>query len=204
MEKILIVNDEPIICDNLKHILEEENYDTIVDRDGRNALNILKQESVDLVFLDLNLPEMSGLDILVRMKQWDPDLLVIIITGYASVASAVRALKLGAYDYIKKPFKADVIKLIVRLSLETQHLKREVSTLKKQTEDLLGDQALIAESPVFLEMLQQVREVARHSEYHGTHYRGNRHGKGLGRPNPSQPESTCGSAFFRDQLRGPA
>ncbi len=164
MERILIVDDEPFICDNLKRILEEENYATVVDRDGRNALNILKQETVDLVFLDLNLPEMSGLDILVKMKQWDPDLLVIVITGYASVESAVKALKLGAYDYIKKPFKADVIKLIVRLSLETQHLKKEVSTLKKQTEDLLGGQALIAESPVFLEMLQQVREVAYHSD----------------------------------------
>ena len=164
MEKILIVDDEPFICENLKRILEEENYSTVVDRDGRNALNIIKQETVDLVFLDLNLPDMSGLDILVKMKQWDPDLLVIIITGYASVESAVKALKLGAYDYIKKPFKADVIKLIVKLSLETQNLKREVSTLKKQTEDLLGGQALIAESPVFLEMLKQVREVAHHSE----------------------------------------
>lgn len=164
MEKILIVDDEPFICENLKRILEEENYATVVDRDGRNALNILKQEPVDLVFLDLNLPEMSGLDILVQMKQWDPDLLVIIITGYASVESAVKALKLGAYDYIKKPFKADVIKLIVKLSLETQTLKKEVNTLKKQTGDILGGQALIAESPVFLEMLKQVREVAHHSE----------------------------------------
>jgi two-component system, NtrC family, response regulator AtoC len=164
MEKILIVDDEPFICENLKRILEEENYATLVDRDGSKALNILKQETVDLVFLDLNLPNISGLDILVKMKQWDPDLLVIIITGYASVESAVKALKLGAYDYIKKPFKADVIKLIVRLSLETQNLKREVSTLKKQTGDLLGGQALIAESPAFLEMLKQVREVAQHSE----------------------------------------
>jgi DNA-binding NtrC family response regulator len=164
MEKILIIDDEPFVCDNLERILKEENYTTVVDRDGRKALNILKQEAIDLVFLDLNLPEMSGLDILVKMKQWDPELLVIVITSYASVASAVRALKLGAYDYIKKPFKPDVIKLIVRLSLETQHLKKEVITLKKQTEDLLGSQAMIAESPVFLEMMQQVREVARHSE----------------------------------------
>lgn len=164
MEKILIVDDEPFICENLKRILEEENYATVVDRDGSNAIDILKQESVDLVFLDINLPGISGLDILVKMKQWDPDLLVIIITGYASVESAVRALKLGAYDYIKKPFKADVIKLIVKLSLETQNLKRQVSTLKMQTEDIQGGQPLIAESPVFLEMFKQVREVAQHGE----------------------------------------
>ncbi len=84
MEKILIVDDEPFICENLKRILEEGNYDTVVDRNGSNALNILQQESVDLVFLDLNLFGMSGLDILVKMKQWNPDLLVIIITGFAA------------------------------------------------------------------------------------------------------------------------
>ena len=164
MEKILIVDDEPFICENLKRILEEEHYGTVVAGDGRTALKLLKGEMVDLVFLDLNLPDTTGLELLRQIKEWDPDLLVIIMTGYASVESAVEAIKMGAYDYIKKPFKADVIKLIVKLSLETQNLKREVNTLKKQHEDLLGDQSLIAESPLFREVLQQVREVAQHSE----------------------------------------
>ncbi|MHC1745472.1 MAG: sigma-54-dependent transcriptional regulator [Syntrophobacteraceae bacterium] len=133
-------------------------------RPVRPHLESLRANHVDLVFLDLNLPDMHGLDILKHIKTLDPDLLVIIITGYASVESAVEALKMGAYDYIKKPFKADVIKLIVRLALETQSLKREVHSLKKQHEGFLADQSVIAESRVFRDILQQVKEIARHAD----------------------------------------
>lgn len=164
MEKILIVDDESFICENLERILKEEHYHTSTAPDGRTALSFLKEEPVDLVFLDLNLPDTSGLEILRTIKELDPDLLVIIITGYASVESAVEALKMGAYDYIKKPFKADVIKLIVKLALEAQNLKKEVRCLKKQHEGILGEQPIIAESPVFRNILEQVREVARHAE----------------------------------------
>ncbi len=164
MEKILIVDDESFICENLERILGEEHYDTVVAQTGQAALESLRANQVDLVFLDLNLPDMHGLDILKHIKSFDPDLLVIIITGYASVESAVEALKMGAYDYIKKPFKADVIKLIVRLALETQSLKREVHSLKKQHEGFLADQAIIAESRAFRDILQQVKEVAKHAD----------------------------------------
>lgn len=164
MEKILIVDDEAFIRENLERILQEEQYATTSARDGKQALAFLKEEVFDLVFLDLKLPDISGLEILKKIKEYDPDLLVIIMTGYASVESAVDALKMGAYDYIKKPFKADVIKLIVKLALETQYLKREVRSLKKQHEGVLGSQAFIAESPALKETMQQVREVARLSE----------------------------------------
>jgi DNA-binding NtrC family response regulator len=164
MEKILIVDDEAFICENLERILQEEQYRTVAARTGQAAMDILKEEPVDLVFLDLNLPDTHGLDVLKRSKELDPDLLVIIMTGYASVESAVEALKLGAYDYIKKPFKADVIKLIVKLALETQALKREVHCLKKQHEGCLGEQPIIAESALFRDVLREVREVARHSD----------------------------------------
>jgi DNA-binding NtrC family response regulator len=164
MEKILIVDDEAFIRENLERILQEEQYATTSARDGKQALDFLKEEPFDLVFLDLKLPDVSGLEILKKVKEYDPDLLVIIMTGYASVESAVDALKMGAYDYIKKPFKADVIKLIVKLALETQYLKREVRSLKKQHEGVLGSQPFIAESPALQETMQQVREVARLSE----------------------------------------
>jgi two-component system, NtrC family, response regulator AtoC len=164
MEKILIVDDEAFIRENLDRILKEERYGTTIAQNGNEALAFLKEEPFDLVFLDLKLPDISGLDVLRTIKGSDPDLLVIIMTGYASVESAVEALKMGAYDYIKKPFKADVIKLIVRLALETQSLKREVRSLKKQHEGALGSQPFIAESPALNEILLQVREVARHAE----------------------------------------
>jgi DNA-binding NtrC family response regulator len=164
MEKILIVDDESFICENLERILKEEHYTTVIAQDGKSALAVLKEEAIDLVFLDLKLPDIPGLEVLKSIKETDPDLLVIVMTGYASVESAVEALKLGAYDYIKKPFKADVIKLIVKLALEAQSLKREVRSLKKQHEGLLGDCPLIAESQAFEEVLNQVREVAKHAE----------------------------------------
>ncbi len=164
MEKILIVDDESFICENLERILGEEGYRTAVAQSGRAALDILRTEPVDLTFLDLRLPDMDGLEVLKSARELDPDLLVIVMTGYASVESAVGALKMGAYDYIKKPFKADVIKLIVKLALETQNLKREVRWLKKEHEGLLGEQTIIAESRSFLDVLKQVREVARHGE----------------------------------------
>jgi DNA-binding NtrC family response regulator len=164
MEKILIVDDEPFICDNLERILKEEHYNTVVAQEGQAALEALGEKLIDLVLLDLKLPDIPGLEVLRKIKEVDPDLLVIIITGYASVESAVEALRMGAYDYIKKPFKADVIKLIVKLALEAQSLKREVRSLKKQHEGLLGGQSLIAESREFREVLNQVREVAKHHE----------------------------------------
>ena len=164
MEKILIVDDEPFICENLQRILQEEQYDTVVAQEGEVALRILENELIDLVFLDLNLPDLPGLEVLKRIKEEDPDLLVIIITGFASVESAVEALKMGAYDYIKKPFKADVIKLIVKLALETQNLRRQVRYLKKRHEELCGDEPIIAESELFRESLQQTQEIARHTD----------------------------------------
>jgi len=164
MEKILIVDDEVFLRENLDRILQEERYSTTTARNGKEALAFLQEGPFDLVLLDLKLPDFSGLEVLKTIKKSDPDLLVIIMTGYASVESAVEALKMGAYDYIKKPFKADVIKLIVRLALETQSLKREVRSLKKQHEGASGNRPFIAQSPAMKEVLQQVREVARHAE----------------------------------------
>lgn len=164
MKKILIVDDEDFIRQNLDRILKEEGYRTAIAKDGKEALDFLKEGSFDLVFLDLRLPDISGLEVLKTIKESDPDLLVIVMTGYASVESAVEALKSGAYDYIKKPFKADVIKLIVKLALETQSLKREVLSLKKQREGVLGSRPFIAESPAIRDVLMQVREVAKHAE----------------------------------------
>jgi DNA-binding NtrC family response regulator len=162
MERILVVDDEPFICENLERILSEEGYAVTVTSTGSEALELLSGEPADLVLLDLNLPDLSGLDVLKAAKERDPSLLVIVITGYASVESAVQAIKAGAYDYLKKPFKADAIKLIVKLALETQRLKREVDYLVGR-HGAEGD-PIVAESPEFRKVLDQVREVAKHSD----------------------------------------
>ena len=144
MEKILVVDDEAIIRNTLERILTEERYAVTSVSTGTDALSSLATSDVDLVLLDLNLPDVNGIEVLRQAKELDPDLLVIVVTGYASVESAVEALKLGAYDYIKKPFKADVIKLITRLAIEAQRLKKEVRLLRRRVKvpaapDIIAD-----------------------------------------------------------------
>ncbi len=161
MEKILIIDDEPIISESLGNIFREENYHVTSVSKGADGLVIVEKSHIDLVLLDLKLPDISGLKVLEKIKEIDPDLLVIIITGYSSVESAVQAIKLGAYDYIKKPFKADVIKLIARLALETQQLKRQVGNLQHRMGMPAGIN-IVAESDQMQQVLKQVKEIAKH------------------------------------------
>jgi DNA-binding NtrC family response regulator len=162
MEKILIVDDEAFIRENLERILAEDAYQLLSTDNGEEAVRLAGEEEIDLVLLDLNLGARSGLDVLRELRESDPELLVIIITGYGTVESAVEALKLGAYDYIKKPFKADAIHLIVRLALETQSLRREVRRLRREGKGELHAADMVGSSPLLLEVFRQIREVARH------------------------------------------
>jgi len=158
MEKILIVDDEAFIRENLERILAEDGYRSSSTDSPEDAVRIVAEEEISLVLLDLNLGSSSGLDVLRAMKEVDPDILVIIITGYGTVESAVEALKIGAYDYIKKPFKADAIHLIVKLALETQILRRKVKRLSKDEAGI----NMVGNSPELLQIFRQVREVAKH------------------------------------------
>ncbi|HKJ30094.1 MAG TPA: response regulator, partial [Desulfuromonadales bacterium] len=148
MERILIVDDEAFIRENLERILGEDGYHPYSTDNGNDAVKEVGEADVDLVFLDLNLGAESGLDVLRAMREVDPEVLVIIITGYGTVESAVEALKMGAYDYIKKPFKADAIRLIVKLALETQNLRREVRQLRRgsQSREASGDNLMVGSS----------------------------------------------------------
>lgn len=163
MDKILIVDDEAFIRENLERILTEDGYAPLSAASGAEAMQRLAEEEVDLVLLDLNLGSRSGLDVLRTMRELDPELLVIIITGYGTVESAVEALKLGAYDYIKKPFKADAIRLIVRLALETRSLRRELRHLRRTGIEVDGAaSSMVGASAALQQVLKQIREVAKH------------------------------------------
>jgi len=162
MERILIVDDEAFIRENIERILSEDGYQPISTETAESALKIFNEQEIDMVLLDLNLGSQSGLDVLRQLREVDPDVLVIIITGYGTVESAVEALKLGAYDYIKKPFKADAIRLIVKLALETQSLRREVRHLKRGGQGLLDSTDMVGNSPKLLEVYHQVQEIAKH------------------------------------------
>jgi len=158
MENILIVDDEAFIRENLERIISEDNYRPISTGSPEEAIQIVTEEEISLVLLDLNLGSHSGLDVLRAMREVDPEILVIIITGYGTVESAVEALKIGAYDYIKKPFKADAIHLIVKLALETQSLRRKVKRLSRDSDGI----NMVGSSPALLQIFQQIRDVAKH------------------------------------------
>ncbi|HEX9079388.1 MAG TPA: response regulator, partial [Desulfuromonadaceae bacterium] len=161
MEKILIIDDEAFIRENVERILGDQGYQVCAAASGGEAREIVAAEEVDLALLDLNLGTEDGINVLKSLKELDPDLLVIIITGYGSVESAVESLKLGAFHYMKKPFKADALRVIVKLALKTQTLRREVRNLKRSDGMLSGQMPILGRSQAFGNVVAQVREIAR-------------------------------------------
>ena len=162
MQRVLIVDDEELIRDSLKKSATEEGYEVFLSKNGKEALKFVEEVAVDLVLLDLKLPDMNGIDVLKRIKEIDEDLLVIIITGYASVESAVKAIKIGAYDYIKKPFKADSIKLILKLALDKLKLNREVQRLIKTQRKEYGVENIVGQSKNMKDVFHLLRKIVRH------------------------------------------
>jgi two-component system, NtrC family, response regulator AtoC len=161
MEKILIIDDEAFIRETVSRILSEDGYQVCQASNAGEAREQVTSGEIDLALLDLNLGSENGIDVLKILKELDPELLVIIITGFGSVESAVDALKMGAFHYMKKPFKADALRVIVKLALQTQTLKREVRNLKRADSCLPGRSPMIGRSRPFLEVIDQVREIAR-------------------------------------------
>lgn len=161
MEKILIIDDEAFIRENVERILNEEGYQVLSAEGGKKALELVSEEEVDLVLLDLNLGTENGIDVLRSLKEIDPDILVIIITGFGSVESAVDSLKMGAFHYMKKPFKADALRVIVKLALQTNSLKREVRAIRRGDLALFEKVPMVGASAIQKEIVRQAKEVAR-------------------------------------------
>src|SRR5512145_501444 len=164
MEKILIIDDEPFIRENVERILHEDGYQVLSAADGASACELVSAEEIDLVLLDLNLGKENGIEVLKEMKAIDPELLVIVITGYGSVESAVASLKLGAFHYMKKPFKADALRVIVKLALQTTSLKREVRAIRQGALEFFEKVPLVGVNSSLKEIIRQAREVARFAE----------------------------------------
>lgn len=142
-ETILVIDDELIMRDGCLRILSKEGWSVLTAENGQRGIEILRAgpEAVDVILLDLMMPGMSGMETLDQIKGIDPDLLVIVITGYATVESAVEAMKKGAYDFIPKPFTPDQLRIVVRRALERRSLQREAEFLRRERERSLKDVA---------------------------------------------------------------
>lgn len=117
-DNILVVDDEKGVCNILKKILVQDGYQVVTATSGARALTSLKKKPVDLVLLDIKMPGMDGIEMMRKLREFNKDVVVIILTAYGTLGTAREAMQLGAYDYITKPFDADFVKSMVREGLE--------------------------------------------------------------------------------------
>ena len=158
--KILAVDDEEIVLKSCRKILEGGGHEVFTALSGQEALDLLKKEPIDIVITDIKMPVMDGMEVLERVKKEYPDVLVIIITGYSTVQSAVQAMKLGAFDYIPKPFTPDEVLVVVEKALEKKSLIYENIYLRKELEAKYGFDNIIGSSPKMQEVYKLIRKVA--------------------------------------------
>ena len=157
---ILVIDDEEVLQDVLVSLLEQEGYKPFSARTGEEGLSILRREDIDLVLLDLMLPGMSGQEVLRQIAQEDADQIVVVITAYSSVESAIRAMRDGAFDYIPKPFKNDEVLLTIKKGLERRQLTSENRSLKEQLRQKYAFDHIIGKSKPMQEVFELIRLAA--------------------------------------------
>src|SRR4030042_2214727 len=144
---ILIVDDDEVMCHTLSDVLKKMSYDVTSVQTAEDALHPLRERTFDLILLDIVLPDMSGMDVLKKIREIDSDAFVIMMTAYADVQTAVTAMKAGAYDYINKPFEIEELRLTIKKALETKELKGEVLRLRSKKKDAIKDEEICGISP---------------------------------------------------------
>jgi DNA-binding NtrC family response regulator len=130
MQNILIIDDEEDILDTLSDVVTQWGYLPIVARDGEDALKKFDEVPIDLILSDIRMPKVDGLSLLDRIKKTSPETIIILLTGYPSVETAVKAMKHGAFDYLTKPINLEELKLKIDRGLERMRLNKSMSFLK--------------------------------------------------------------------------
>ncbi|MGZ3514283.1 MAG: sigma-54-dependent transcriptional regulator [Thermodesulfobacteriota bacterium] len=156
---VLIVDDEVGARESLKMILKSD-YEVFLARDAEEGFLQIKVHSPDVILLDIILPDLDGLKVLERIKQSDPDVIVIMITATKTVKTAVEAMKLGAYDYVTKPFDIDELRLIISRSLSTKALEQEVKYRREEMDKSFDFGNIIGKSKSMKEIFKVVKQIA--------------------------------------------
>ncbi len=158
--RILIVDDEPDIGKALTFLLKREDYAVLAVTSGEDAVEKLKQESFDVVITDLKMGRLDGITVLEKAREISPDTSVIMMTAFASIESAIEAMKKGASDYIVKPFLNEEIRLTVRKALEQKKIIKENIALKQQISQHMGCKEFVANSDCMLKIVETIEKVA--------------------------------------------
>ncbi len=163
IEKILVVDDEMLIRNFLAETLKRKGCEVITAENGKTALAEFKQNSFDMVFTDMKMPDLTGLEVLKRIKELNPSAIVVVVTAFGSIDNAVEAMRLGAFNYLIKPFTPDTIEAVVEKACEYQSLIAENQYLRQEVNGGSGayeSSAVVAESAVMKKILQDVERVA--------------------------------------------
>lgn len=158
--RILVIDDEPIVCESCQRILEDEGLEVETALSGAEAFAKMRENPFDIVITDLKMPGIDGMEVLRTIKREYPDTIVIMITGFSTVETAVEAMKLGAFDYIPKPFTPDEVSVVVKKAIEQKNLLLENVYLRQELQEKYGFQNIIGKSKKMQEIYRIIVKVA--------------------------------------------
>ena len=158
--RILVVDDEEIVVRSCLRILGEGDYVVEAVRSGEEALRKIDENHIDVLILDIMMPKMDGLEVLQRVKETHPDIDVIMVTGLSQIGTAVRSMKLGAFDYLSKPFDPEELKLVVERALERRRLLQENLNLRSEVSSKYRFENIIGSSPAMQSVYRLVAQCA--------------------------------------------
>ena len=158
--RILVVDDELIVCESCQRILEEEGYEVEIALSGQEAFVKMKESPFEIVITDLKMPAIDGMDVLKHVRKEYPDTIVIMITGFSTVETAVEAMKLGAFDYIPKPFTPDEVSVVVKKAVEKRSLQIENIYLRQELQEKYGFHNIVGKSKKMQEIYRVIVKVA--------------------------------------------
>src|SRR5690606_22246244 len=158
--RILVVDDEESIREFLDIMLRKEGYEVTCAEDGQKAIDIFKKKTFDMVISDLQMPNVTGLELLKFVKDQAPDVVFMMITAFGTTETAVEAMKVGAYDYITKPFKIDEVRLNINNALRSRNLEVENRSLKKELVKEYSFQNIIGNAPVMHQIYDLIKRVS--------------------------------------------
>jgi DNA-binding NtrC family response regulator len=158
---MLVADDDPVALDLLAEVLRAEGYAVLAAGDGAGALRLCETHPVDLAIVDLQMPDLNGLEVVKRLRAIRPETPIVIITAFASVDTAVEAIHAGAYDYLSKPFRMEQVRLLVGRALEARRLARENVRYRQELVGRFGASPFVGRSPQMVEVFKVIARVAK-------------------------------------------